>query len=325
MSSLSLSNLVLALTVVTCICAAICIYIFSQDIHERIDIANAIDSDAALLRCLQDKNAAILHDTKGQQGEDKVHQKVLEIFKSLEIECVTNREFGRSHAILLPTGSDKYSKEIDLLVVSEIGIFVIEVKNWRGEWGAQDSSGQSLVLLTGKSEAKSVQTRSAPLRKTQNKLNILCNRAQLLDDSVGPCIPVHAIVVFTDPTGNAHPLLPTDYLHLSDLGYYFRIKLEKLGHSATGSYVRYGVQAHVDYIKPFLDGAVDALHQHMLRLSPTTISLQDYQNNYQQMLALQNRPARHMTNRQDALLSWAKRTAFFGVMTYLIHALRSWV
>ncbi len=325
MLSFSLLNLMAALTVTTCICIAICIFIIGLTIYEQIQINKTDEADAALLQSLQSKNATILHDTKGQQGEDRVHQRVLEIFKSLDIECVTNREFGRPHAILLPTGNDKYSKEIDLLVVSEIGIFVIEVKNWRGEWGAQDSSGQSLVLLTGKSEAKSVQTRSAPLLKTQNKLNILCNRAQLLDDSVGPCIPAHAIVVFTDPTGNAHPLLPTDYLHLSDLGYYFRIQLEKLGNSAMGSYFRYGVQAHVDYIKPYLDGAVDALHQHMLRLSPTTTSLQDYQNNYQQMLALQNRPARHMTNRQDALLSWAKRTAFFGVMTYLIHALRSWV
>ncbi len=312
MSTLSLINLVIALTFAATICAAMLVFHFYQHNKELAAIAAAKAADAARLNDLRAQNSAILNTGKGKQGEDAVHQKILSIFQLLGIACVTNREFGRPNAILLPTGSDKFSKEIDLVVVSEIGIFVVEVKDWRGEWAYQTNDQQTLVQINHASSV--VNTRPSPMFKTENKLNTLLMRSAIDD------IPAEAIVVFADPNGNGHPQLPTNFLHISELCYYFRNKLSVL---ESRSNVRYGVDSLVNMVKPSLDGSANALHDHMMRLSPTTPSLQAYQSNYHQIRALETK-APIQISQQRPFTYWAGNAAFFALLAFAVHSMRSW-
>ncbi len=61
-----------------------------------------------------------------------------------------------------------------------------------------------------------------------------------------------------DPNGNGHPQLPTNFLHISELSYYFRNRLAVLESSRR---VRYGVDSLVNRVKPSLDGSAYALHE----------------------------------------------------------------
>ena len=312
MSTLSFINLVIALTIAATICVAMLVFHFYQHNQELAAIAAAKDADEVRLNDLRAQNAAILNTGKGKLGEDAVHQKVLSIFQLLGIACATNREFGIPNAILLPAGNDKFSKEIDLVVVSEIGIFVIEVKDWRGEWAYQTNDQQTLVQINHASSA--VNTRPSPMFKTENKLNTLLMRSAIGD------IPSEALVVFTDPNCNGHPQLPTNFLHISELCYYFRNKLSVLESSR---HVRYGVDSLVNRVKPSLDGSAYALHDHMMRLSPTTPSLQAYQSNHHQIRALETK-APMQISQQRPFTYWAGNAAFFTLLAFAVNSMRSW-
>ena len=129
MFTLSLTNLQHSLPLAICLCLfMLACHIFVNN-HEAKEILDSNATRKAEVDLLRSENHKILHSGKGKQGEDAVYRAVLSIFQSLNLQYVTNRELHCPHAILLPTGDDKYSKEIDLLVVSEIGVFVIEVKD----------------------------------------------------------------------------------------------------------------------------------------------------------------------------------------------------
>lgn len=258
-------------------------------------------------------NHKALNSGKGKQGEDKVHNAVLSIFQSLDIECISNRQLSCPHAILLPTGKDKYSKEIDLVIASEIGVFVIEVKDWRGLWAAKNDQPHILskVNSIGSNRDNSGQfpsnDRPAPLLKTQNKLKDLMNRANLTE------VHAEALVVFTDNDGNVDALLPPNYLHINELTYYFRQQAatffaakENEG-EAQGGYDAYDL---AEQIRPCLDTSPSALHNHMMRLSPASESLQTYQCNHRRLVELEAMPVLvHQSDRPFGY--WISNMIFF--------------
>lgn len=258
---------------------------------------------------LRAANHKILNSGKGKKGEDAVHHAVLSIFQSLNIECISNRQLSCPHAILLPVGNDKYSKEIDLLIASKIGVFVIEVKDWRGLWAAKEDQPHLLSKVSSNSIHRSSQSsssdRPAPLLKTQNKLKDLLNRANLTD------VHAEALVVFTDNDGNVDALLPPNYLHISELTYYFRQKaaafFDVIENEGGGGYDAYDL---AEQIRPCLDTSPNAMHDHMMRLSHSSDSLKSYQSNHKRLVELE---AKHiLVHQSDRPFGyWVSNMLFF--------------
>jgi len=271
MITLSLANLQHSLLILVglCLLMLICHIISNNAEAKKILEANA--ARKAEIDSLRIANHRTLNSSKGKA--------VLSIFQSLNIECISNRQLSCPHAILLPIGNDKYSKEIDLLVVSEIGVFVFEVKDWRGLWAAKGDQPHLLSKVSSKSSSSSSSNsshlssqhpsndRPAPLLKTQNKLKDLLNRANLTD------IHAQALVVFTDNQGNVDAQLPPNYLHISELTYYFRQQaasfFDAIEYEGEGGYDVYDL---AEQIRPCLDSSTNALHNHMMRLSPSSES-----------------------------------------------------
>jgi hypothetical protein len=319
MFNISLTNFQhsLNLAVIFCSFMLVChVWINNRQAKEIID-ANA--SRNAEIDSLRAENHKTLDYGKGKQGEDVVHHAVLSIFQTLDIQCVTNRQLSCPQAILLPTGDDKFSREIDLLVASEIGVFVIEVKDWRGLWATKEDQPHLLSKVSSKSSSNTshriIQSpsndRPAPSSKTQNKLKDLLNRAKLADTHA------EALVVFTDIEGNVHPQLPPDYLHISELAYYFRRQaasfFEAMENEGSSAYDAYDL---AEQIRPCLDNSSNALHDHMMRLTPSSESLQAYQRNHKRLIELENIPV--LTHQSDQPFGyWASNMLFFMSMAAL--------
>ncbi len=263
----------------------------NNQVAKKILEANAIrKTDIDSLRAANHK---ILNSGKGKKGEDAVYHAVLSIFQSLKIECISNRQLSCPHAILLPIGNDKYSKEIDLLIASEIGIFVIEVKDWRGIWAAKYDqphllskvSNKSGINISDNSSQHPSNDRPAPLLKTQNKLYDLLNRTNLTN------VHAEALVVFTDNEGNVDAQLPPNYLHISELTYYFRQQaaafFDNTTYEGEGGYDAYDL---AEQIQLCLDRSPNAMHNHMMRLSPSSDSVKTYQSNHRRLVELEAQP-----------------------------------
>ena len=313
MITFSLANLQHSLLILVglCLLMLICHIISNNAEAKKILEANA--ARKAEIDSLRIANHRTLNSGKGKQGEDAVHKAVLSIFQSLNIECISNRQLSCPHAILLPIGNDKYSKEIDLLVASEIGVFVFEVKDWRGLWAAKDDQPHLLSKVSSKSSSNSSHLsrqhpsndRPAPLLKTQNKLKDLLHRANLTD------LHAQALVVFTDSEGNVDAQLPPNYLHINELTYYFRQQaaafFDAIENEGEGGYDAYDL---AEQIRPCLDSSPHALHSHMMRLSPSSESLQTYQSNHRRLVELEAMPV--LTHQSDSPFAyWISNMLFF--------------
>ena len=302
--SLSLANLHTSLVMAACLCLIILAYRFYQT-HVDQQSVNAKNAHrAATLNSLKLANHRILNDGKGQQGEDAVHAAVMRICGDLGIEAVTNRELHLPHAILLPQGEDRYSKEIDLVLITDIGIFVMEAKNWQGTWSPQTDDSRYLQC---KRPNNHIDSRPAPLYKTQGKL------AQLLQQSGLKDVPAASLVVFTHPQASLNPHLPPNYLHINELEYYFRTKQAEMRERQES----WGVQGLFECVWNCLDGSPDALHKHMMRLSPASDSLKTYQANHHRMVALEKSPV--LTPKQQRPLKlWGANAAFYIGLTLFV-------
>jgi Nuclease-related domain len=323
MFTFSLANFQHSILILIGICLLMLVgHIISNnaEIKKILNVNASRKTEADLLRAANHK---ILHSEKGKKGEDAVHHAVLSIFQSLNIECISNRQFSGPHAILLPTGNHKYSKEIDLLIASEIGVFVIEVKDWQGIWAAKDDQPHLLSKVSSKSSSSSSHhpsnDRPAPLLKTQNKLKDLLNRANLTN------VHAEALVIFTDSEGNVDVQLPPNYLHLNELTYYFRQKAasffdanenECKGKAQSG----YDAYDLAEQIRRCLDSSPNALHNHMMRLSPSSESLKTYQSNNRRLVELESQPI--LINRSDRPIGyWVSNTVFFMSLAAVTQAL----
>ena len=318
MFTFSLGNLQRSLFILVGLCLLMLLAHIISNNSEAKKILDANTARKTEIDSLRTANHKILHSGKGKQGEDAVHKAVLSIFQSLNIECISNRQLSCPHAILLPIGNDKYSKEIDLLIASDIGVFVFEVKDWRGLWAAKDDQPHLLSKVSSKSSSNSSHLlssqhpshdRPAPLLKTQNKLKDLLNRANLTN------VHSEALVVFTDNDGNVDAQLPPNYLHINELTYYFRQQaaaffdaIENEGEvEAKGGYDAYDL---AEQIRRCLDNSPNALHNHMMRLSPSSESLQTYQSNHKRLVELEAMPTLvHQSDRPFGY--WISNLLFF--------------
>jgi Nuclease-related domain len=294
-----------------------CLFVLAWHVFANNQVAKKILEANATgktdIDSLRAANHKILNSGKGKKGEDAVHHTVVSIFQSLNIECISNRQLSCPHAILLPIANDKYSKEIDLLIASEIGIYVIEVKDWRGIWAAKDDqphllskvSNKSGINISDNSSQHLSNDRPAPLLKTQNKLKDLLNRTNLTN------VHAEALVVFTDNEGNVDPQLPPNYLHISELTYYFRQQaaafFDNTTYEGEGGYDAYDL---AEQIQLCLDRSPNAMHNHMMRLSPSSDSVKTYQSNHRRLVELEAQPILiHQSDRPFGY--WVSNMLFF--------------
>ena len=319
MFTFSLVNFQHSILILIGICLLMLVGHIISNRAEAKKILNANTVRRSEIDLLRAANHKILNSGKGKKGEDAVHTAVLSIFQSLNIECISNRQLSCPYAILLPVGNDKYSKEIDLLIASEIGVFVIEVKDWRGLWAAKDDQPHLLSKVNNKSSHISSQNpsndRPAPLFKTQNKLRDLLNRANLTE------VRAEALIVFTDNEGNVDIQLPPNYLHVNELTYYFRQKaasfFDAIQNEGEGRYDAYDL---AEKIRPCLDTSPNAMHHHMMRLSPSSDSLKTYQSNYRRLVELEAHPILiHQSDRPFKY--WVSNVLFFMSLAAVSQAL----
>ena len=151
--------------------------------------------------------------------------------------------------------------------------------------------------------------------KTQNKLKDLLNRAKLTDTHA------EALVVFTDNEGNVHAQLPPNYLHISELAYYFRQQaasfFEAKENEGKNAYDAFHL---AEQIRPCLDNSPNALHNHMMRLTPSSESLQAYQRNHKRLIELEAVPV--LTHQSDQPFGyWISNMLFFMSMAALSQAI----
>ena len=304
MNYFSLANLYSGLIAITCLSLFFAVCAVFQNYASDKSAKEQNAARRATLSNLKATNHAILNDSRGQQGETAVYAAVSRICTELGLSWATNRELNRPHAILLPEGDDVYSKEIDLVLVSGLGVYTFEVKNWQGQWAQQPEDHRNLQCVRAN---RQVEIRPAPLAKTERKL------CQLIDRSDIDEVPIDAIVVFTHPQGRLDPHLPTNYLHISELEYFFRTRLADI--KSEGK--KWVAENWYDRIKNSLDDSPYALHNHFMRLSPTTDSIKTYQSNHGRILALEQQADIHV-ERHAALPFFGTCAVIYGVLAYIV-------
>ena len=304
MTYLSLVNLHTGLTIAACFCLLMLVYHLCKTYQDHASIAAENASNAATLSSLKAANHNILNDEKGKQGEDAVYAAVTHICDALGLDCITNRELKCPNAILLPQGTDTFSKEIDLVLVSNLGVYVFEVKNWHGGWSQK--SGESHLLQCNRINNQ-VESRPAPLAKTQRKLEQLLKQSGLGD------VPAESLVVFTNPQGSLDPNLSTNYLHISELSYFFRTKFACM----TERNERYDIQGLFESIWDCLDRSPHAMHNHMMRLSPFTDNIKTYQTNHKNIVALEKQPVLEFKLKRPLKFWVLNATFFIGLVNLL--------
>lgn len=235
-------------------------------------VAEENQAAAQKLASLQKKNAFIRAGSEGRKGEDLLRERVTHILTELAVKFCTQLHPDRSDAVLLPRGNSIYSKEIDLLLVTEFGVYMFEVKNWTGAWSRSSQTGQLDVTYPNGTTGR----REDPLSKTRGKLNDI--RERLSGHTVSK-----AIVVNTSSSGSFDKKLSSEYLHADDLAYFFRSERDRNPVIANFTALRWDVLSQ-------LDGSPNAKHDHLMRLSPDTDNVREYQQKHELIQQLIRRP-----------------------------------
>ena len=243
-----------------------------------------------------------LYGGKGREGEKKLAQTVERIMESLGVIWTTNEVLEIPYAILLPDGNDPFSKEIDFVLLCDLGLFVFEVKDWNGTWRESDDP-KFIETVRPNGE---VDKRPAPLYKTQRKLATLIQR-------FGRHVPCEALVVFTDDASSLSAKLPAQYMHISELSYYFRAKRDERK-TVTD------VVGNISALENCFDPDSMAMHSHMLRLTPSNDLIKGYQDRHAELSKLKKRP--HLGYPEPGKYGfWVKAMILCIVINYISHAL----
>lgn len=236
----------------------------------EVDAENA--GNKRLIDSLDAAQHEALNGGKGREGELKLALAVDRVMENMSLGWSSNTMMGFPNAILLPEGNDPYSKELDFVLLCDLGIFAFEVKDWHGTWQQSDDP-KFIETMRGNSE---IDKRPAPLPKIQSKLALLMRK-------LGYTVPCEALVVFTDPASSLSAHLPAQYMHINELDYYFRFKRDNT-HAVTD------VTAVLADLKKCFDTDPNAMHMHMLRLSPSNDLIKGYHERDKQLTALKKRP-----------------------------------
>lgn len=228
-------------------------------------------------------NAELLRGGKqGAAGELVLIQAVDEALSSLGVWYCTNSHAGFPDAVILRAGKSALSSEIDLLVATSFGIYVLESKNWPGYWTYGDP-GNLKVSYDGKEQPKQ---REDPLRKTLGKLQHVMRDIQ-------PYVGRAVLIVNTHPTGRFDPKLGSPYIHVSELATFFKAERDK-------NVEIDGMDEFFEATFSTLDRSPRAKHDHMMRLPCDKPKIAEYQSNHLKLIQLANTPRESPPDKQTS-------------------------
>lgn len=101
--------------------------------------------------------------------------------------------------------------EIDHLVVTPFGIFVIETKNWTG--AIAPATSHDGIVRTGHNGTPEL--RRSPLAQNRTKV-------AFLNDRLPRVWPIEGLAVFSSSACTLHPDLPMAVIHISELAHWMR-------------------------------------------------------------------------------------------------------
>lgn len=292
MTSLPPGSLLFNLVCLTVVLFLICLFLINLN-NSRI---KKVDEQNVMAKAYLDGLVAVKNDLltngKGKAGENRLADVVYQTLNEIGVDFKTNQDVGIRDAVLLPQGTDPYSKEIDLLLVTLYGIYLFEAKDWSGRWSNVTCDSDKLTLTYQNGQ---MDMRDAPLKKTVGKLQVIKNAIAVEPNT-------HALVICTHSNGSIDPNLSSKYMTLNDLAYFLRSERDNripIGDIETLQTQVFGQ----------LDKSPDALHNHMMRLSPNNENVKFYQDNHHAILAAEARP---QITHPEKIKTKAWLLAFFG-------------
>lgn len=203
-------------------------------------------------KLLESQNKQLKMLSSGSEGEVRLQNKLNHIFSSLKISYLTNQLAGYKDAVLIYDTNKSY--EIDLILITNFGIYVIEAKDWFGSIEKNTNSN----LLTVYQNNKLIE-RKDPSSTNLKKLNLL------IENTTTP-IHARALTVFTNLTTEIDLTLPTHIKHINDLTEYFRNENE-IAKKTNRPTINIEELKKEIFVK--LDSNDRAKHFHMMRLIPS--------------------------------------------------------
>lgn len=212
---------------------------------------NSIQKKIDYLKKLEQDQLKLLNS--GSEGEIRLLEKIKKIFESLNIDYLTNQSAGYKDAVMLY--GNNTSHEIDLIVISSIGVFVFEAKDWQGLIKSNENS--SLLTIIRKNE---ILERNDPSKLTLNKLH------QLTSNLPTP-VYSRSLTIFTNSKAEIDLTLPIYIKHINDLSEYFRNELIQ---AKKNNRKVLDIEEIKNIIFSRLDNDPRAKHFHMMRLTPSS-------------------------------------------------------
>ncbi|CAE6849491.1 hypothetical protein R75461_07402 [Paraburkholderia nemoris] len=152
-------------------------------------------------------------------------------------------------------GTEFPTAEVDHLVITPFGIFVVETKNWTGRiMPGHDDSSVERVSADGRSEA-----RRSPLAQNRSKVRFL--------RSILPAVwPVESIAVFPNTNCALSPELPVNLMRIDDLRQWLRTRMAS---HEQRSRVRINVVSARAALLTLAETGPDAIQRHRDKLRKT--------------------------------------------------------
>jgi hypothetical protein len=194
------------------------------------------------------KNGAREHPplSKGEIGEHAVQR---ELDSTLAWLCPDDHYIHPTALVLRHAPYSSFpTAEVDHMLITPFGIFVVETKNWLGSIGPGPLLGQ----LTRVSPNGEISARRCPV--AQNRMKV-----EYVQRLVTPVWSVESLCVFADVHSHLDRHLPQNIIRIDDLRQYLREKDRK--HRESGA-PKILVDVAKIAILPFCDSTTEALATH---------------------------------------------------------------
>lgn len=227
-----------------------------------------LQHDAAHLRAqriqsLEDEQLRLR--SLGDASENRVAATVLSLAQQLDENA--HAESGMVMRYPAAAAGQMSRFEVDNLLVTRFGVFLVEVKNWKHPVHIGPSG-----WMVDKPDDRSPVT--SPLEQSAPKYRVL---RQLADQAAGGegAIPVESIVVFSHPKASFSVQAPRQVLYMTDLPYYLRLAYLRAAKAGLPS--PEAVARMRQSIAALHDTDPMAKHHFLLELASRNISAFDYQ------------------------------------------------
>jgi len=237
--------------------------------------------------------------TLGDESEEMVDAVIREVAPKLDPQYCATRGMVVRYPSSRPDQMPMF--EVDNLLITRFGIFLIEVKHWKGRIDVSDNGWS--VVKPGKVEGK-----QSPLKQSEPKARVLRAIAR---EVFGDCSPakVHSLAVFTHPTVELPLTVPAEVLFLQELRYYLRTTYLSTLESGLASLEV--VQRFRDKLGELHNSNPDAKHEFMLELARKKGTNSEYLDLELRKQQLQRFPGLYPRP------YWASPVMYIGVALYL--------